>query len=137
MIAHVAKKQTALTVPEESGSESENIPLAVTSTPVKTKTIATTLNNSPVNSRNMVTGVLNDSTNIRKKKTRPHRPQILPPNKRHSTTRLLFAPQTDVYQPFALYAKITHSIYQCLMVSLKNSNFSNTYLGTIKKCIRT
>ena len=47
----------------------------------------------------MVTGVLNDSTNLGKKKTRPHRPQSLPPNERPSTSRLLFAPQPEIHQP--------------------------------------
>ena len=37
LIAPVAKKQITLTVLEESDSESENIPLAVTSTPGKLK----------------------------------------------------------------------------------------------------
>ena len=51
LMAPVAKKQT-LTVPEESDSESENVPPTVTSTPVKSKTTATTLKTTPVNSRN-------------------------------------------------------------------------------------
>ena len=47
----VAKKQTILTVPKESDSESENVSPTVTSKPVKSKTIATTLKTNPVNSR--------------------------------------------------------------------------------------
>ena len=47
----------------------------------------------------MVTGVLNDSTNLGKKKTRPHGPQSLPPNERPSTSRLLFAPQPEIHPP--------------------------------------
>ena len=50
--ALVVKKQATLTAPEESVSESENVPSAVTSTPVKAKTTATTLKNTPVKSRN-------------------------------------------------------------------------------------
>ena len=46
-----------------------------------------------------MTGVLDDSTNLGKKKTRPHRPQSLPPNDRPSTSRLLPAQQPDIYQP--------------------------------------
>ena len=46
----------------------------------------------------MVTGVLNDSTNLGNKKTRPHRPQSLPPNKRPSTSRLMFKPQPGIYK---------------------------------------
>ena len=53
LIAPVAKKQITLTVLEESDSESENISLAVTSTPVKTKITATTLKITPVHSRNI------------------------------------------------------------------------------------
>ena len=51
LIAPVVKNQVTLTVPEESDPESENISLAVTSTPVKAKPSATTLNTSPLNSR--------------------------------------------------------------------------------------
>ena len=39
-MAPVAKKKHTLTVPEESDSESENVPPTVTSTPVKSKTTA-------------------------------------------------------------------------------------------------
>ena len=46
------KNQTTLTVPEESDSESENVPPTVTSTPVKSKTTAATLKTTPGNSRN-------------------------------------------------------------------------------------
>ena len=43
LIAPVAKKQITLTNPYESESESKNVPAAATSTPVKSKTTATTL----------------------------------------------------------------------------------------------
>ena len=79
LIAPTSKKQTVITASEETDSESENVPESATSTPIKTKTIATTRKITPVNSRNMVTGVLNDSTNLGKK-TRPRRPSSLPPN---------------------------------------------------------
>ena len=52
LIAPVAKKQTTLTVPEESDSESENVRPTVTSTPVKSRTTATTKKTTPVNKRN-------------------------------------------------------------------------------------
>ena len=52
LIAPVAKKQTTVTVPEESDSESENVPPTVTSTPVKSRTTATTQKITPVISRN-------------------------------------------------------------------------------------
>ena len=45
-----------MTGPEESDSESENVPSAVTSTPVKAKTTTTTLKTTPVNSRNIMHG---------------------------------------------------------------------------------
>ena len=54
LMAHVAKKQTTLTVPGKADSESENVPPTVTSTPVKSKTTATTLKTTPVNSRNTI-----------------------------------------------------------------------------------
>ena len=50
--APVAKKQAILTVPKDSDSESENVPPAITSTPVKFNTTTTTLKPTPVNSRN-------------------------------------------------------------------------------------
>ena len=99
LIAPPIKKQTFITAVGETDSEPENIPENATSTPIKNKTTATTRKITPVNSRNMVTGVLNDSTNLGKKKTRPHRPQSLPPNERPSTSRLLFAPQPEIHQP--------------------------------------
>ena len=99
LIAPTVKKQTIITATEETDSESKNIPENATSTPIKNKTTATTRKITPVNSRNMVTGVLNDSTNLGKKKTRPHRPQSLPPNERPSTSRLLFAPQPEIHPP--------------------------------------
>ena len=52
LIAPVAKKQSALTVPEETDSESENVPATATSTPIKTKITATNHKTTPVNSRN-------------------------------------------------------------------------------------
>ena len=99
LIAAPVKKQTVIATTEETDSESENIPENVTSTPIKNKTTATNRKITPINSRNMVTGVLNDSTNLGKKKTRPHRPQSLPPNERPSASRLLFAPQPEIHQP--------------------------------------
>ena len=99
LIALTVKKQTIITAAEETDSESENIPENATSTPIKNKITATTRKITPVNSRNMVTGVLNDSTNLGKKKTRPNRPQSLPPNERPTTSRLLFAPQPEIHPP--------------------------------------
>ena len=99
LIAPTSKKLIIISATEETDSESENVPENATSTPIKTKTTATTRKITPVNGRNMVTGVLNDSTNLGKKKTRPHRPQSLPPNERPSTSRLLFAPPPEIHPP--------------------------------------
>ena len=41
LIAPVARKQTALIVPDETDSESETVPATATFTPVKSKTTAT------------------------------------------------------------------------------------------------
>ena len=52
LIAPVAIKQPVLTFPEETDSESENVPATVTSTPVETKTTTVNPKITPVNSRN-------------------------------------------------------------------------------------
>ena len=52
LIAPTSKKQTVITATEERDSESENVPENATSTPIKTKTTATTRKITPVNSRN-------------------------------------------------------------------------------------
>ena len=54
LTAPVAKKLAILTVPEDSDSEFENVPPAITSRAVKSKTTATTLKTIPLNSRNSV-----------------------------------------------------------------------------------
>ena len=54
LIAPVAKKLSAITVPEETDSESENVLATATSTPIKTETTATTHKTTPVNSRNNI-----------------------------------------------------------------------------------
>ena len=52
LIALTSKRQTAGTASEEIDSESENVPENATSTPIKTKTTATTRKITPENSRN-------------------------------------------------------------------------------------
>ena len=52
LIAPVTKKQAIIRTSEETDSDSENIPENITSTPIKTKTTATTNKITPVNSRN-------------------------------------------------------------------------------------
>ena len=52
LIAPASRKQTVITASEETDSESENGPENATSTPIKTKTTATTHKITPVNSRN-------------------------------------------------------------------------------------
>ena len=131
-MAPVARKQTTLTVPEESDSESENVPPTVTSTPVKSKTTAITLKTTSVYSRNMVTGVLSDSTNLGKKKTPTHRPQSLPPNDRPSISRIQFAPQRTSTNCLScqLCQRRSQRHHHDLMVSPKNSSLK-TYSETI------
>ena len=60
VIVPMTKKSPAHRNIQYSDSETENISVAQTSTPVKTNTA--TIKTTPMNSRNMVTGVLNDST---------------------------------------------------------------------------
>ena len=52
LIAPTFKKPTIITATQETGSESENVPENATSTPIRTKTTATTRKITPVNSRN-------------------------------------------------------------------------------------
>ena len=52
LIAPVTKKQTLVRASEETDSDPENIPENATSTPIKTKSTATTNKITPVNSRN-------------------------------------------------------------------------------------
>ena len=79
---------------EESDSESENIAVAQTSNPVKTK--ATTPRTLPMNSRNMVTGVFNDSSNQHIKKPKQQRA----PNRK--TTCILAENQKEMQKLIAL-----------------------------------
>ena len=58
LIAPMSKKRPSN---QDSDSESENISVARTSTPIKTN--ATSSKTTPSNSHYMVKGVLNDSTN--------------------------------------------------------------------------
>ena len=115
LIAPTTRKQTVITASEETDSEFENVPINATSTPIKTKTTATTHKTSPVNTRNMVTGALNDSTNLGKKKTRSHRPQSLPPNDRHRHQTTIRSPTGNPpTTPPAFNAKSTHCIPTCI-----------------------
>ena len=72
LIAPLSKKRSVSANVQESDSEPEDVPVARTSTPVKTNT-ATGSKTTPVNSRNMVTGVLNDSTNQPMKRPKQQR----------------------------------------------------------------
>ena len=94
LIATLNKKQPVSPNVQDSNSEPENISVARTSTPVKINT-ATIPKTSPVNSRNMVTGVLIDSTNQPTKK--PKRMQGEQSKDRPSTSKILFAPQTQIF----------------------------------------
>ena len=89
LIAPLSKK---LSIIQESDSEPEDVPVARTSTPVKTNT-ATGSKITPVNSRNMVTGVFNDSTNQPMKRPKQQRASSEQTKDRPSTSKILFAPQ--------------------------------------------
>ena len=52
LIAPTTKKQTVITASVETDSESENVPENATSTPIRTKTSATTHKTTPIISRN-------------------------------------------------------------------------------------
>ena len=52
LMSPVVKKQTTLTVPDYSDSESENVPQPVTSTPERRRTTTVNLKTTPVNDRN-------------------------------------------------------------------------------------
>ena len=92
LIAPLNKKQTVHMNVQVSDSETENVSVARTSTPVKTHN-ATNSKTTPINSRNMVTGVLNDSTNQPTKKSKQQRASNEQTKDRPSTSKILFAPQ--------------------------------------------
>ena len=85
---------------QDSDSEPENVSVTRTSTPVKIHT-ATNSKTTPVNRCNMVKGVLNDSTNQLTK--RPKRTQAEPTKDRPSTSKILFAPQTQTFPSTNLF----------------------------------
>ena len=58
LIAPVTNKQTLVRASEETDSDPENIPENATSTPIKTKSTATTNRITPVNSRNIPLNVI-------------------------------------------------------------------------------
>ena len=96
LIAPLNKKQTVRTDVQDSDSETENVSVTRTSTPVKIHT-ATSSKTTPVNSRNMVTGVLNDSTNQPTKRPKQQRTPSEQTRDRSSTSRILFAPQPQKF----------------------------------------
>ena len=71
MYPRLLKKPSAQLNIQESDFETENIPVARNSTPVKTNTGA--LKTTPINCRHMVTGGLNDSTNQPTKRPKQQR----------------------------------------------------------------
>ena len=96
-VAPIDKKSSAHQNAQDADSETENISVARTSTPVKTNT--TVSKTTPANCRNMVTGVLNDSTHQHTKKPKQQRLHGKQDKGRPTTSRLLFAPQLQTYQP--------------------------------------
>ena len=96
LIAPLSKKRSISANIQESDSEPEDVPVARTSTPMKTNT-ATGSKISQVNSRNMVTGVLKDSTNQPMKRPKQQRASSEQTKDRPSTSKILFAPQTQTF----------------------------------------
>ena len=96
LIAPLNKKQNVLINAQDSDSETENVSVARTSTPVKTHN-TTNSKTTPVNSRNMVTGVLNDSTNQPTKRSKQQRASNEQIKDRPSTSKILFAPQRQTF----------------------------------------
>ena len=90
LIAPFSKKRPIHLEDRDSDSETENISVARTSTPVKIST-TTKFKTTPVNSRNMVTGVLNDSKNQPTKRPKQQRVPSEPLKERPSTSKILFA----------------------------------------------
>ena len=96
LIAPLNKKQNVLANAHDSDSETENVSVARTSTPVKTHN-TTNSKTTPINSRNMVTGVLNDSTNQPTKRSKQQRASNEQTKDRPSTSKILFAPQPQTF----------------------------------------
>ena len=96
LIAPSNKKQTIHMNAQDSDSEPENVSVTRTSTPIKIHT-ATNSKTTPVNSRNMVRGVLNDSTNQPAKRPKQQRAPNEQTKDRHSTSKILFAPQPQTF----------------------------------------
>ena len=96
LIAPLSKKRSISANIQESDSVPEDVPVARTSTPVKTGT-ETGSKITPVNSRNMVTGVLNDSTNQPMKRPKQQRASTEQTKDRPSTSKILFAPQPQTF----------------------------------------
>ena len=97
LVALITKRSSTHQNAQDSDSETENIAVARTSTPVKTNMAAS--KTTPINNRNMVTGVLNDSTNQPTKRPKQQHSLSEPTKDRPTTSRLLFAPQTQTFQP--------------------------------------
>ena len=96
LITPLNKKQTVHMNVQDSDSETENLSVARTCTPVKTHT-ATNSKTTPINSRNMVTGVLNDSTNQPTKRSKQQRASNEQTKDHPSTSKILFAPQPQTF----------------------------------------
>ena len=96
LIAPLNKKRNVLINAQDSDSETENVSVARTSTPVKTHN-TTNSKTTPVNCRNMVTGVLNGSTNQPTKRLKQQRASNEQTRDRPSTSKILFAPQPQTF----------------------------------------
>ena len=135
LVAPITEKSSTHQNAQASDSETENIFVARTSTPVKTITAAS--ETTPINSRNMAKGLLIDSTS---------QPTKYQNNNVHSARRPRTAPQHHDYSSHLKRKRSNHLTccqcrkhsllrYPSFTVSLKNLNFSKTYSETLSKCI--
>ena len=134
LIAPASKKRSVNPSMQDSDSDQENISVARTSTPVKTQT-ATSSKTTPNNSRNMVTGVLNDSTNQPTKRSKAQRILTEQPKDRPSTSKILFAPQTQTFpsaHPLPMPKALTASLPVFDGKSEKFELFEDLFRNNIK-----
>ena len=96
LIAPMSRERPACTNDQDTDFESENISVARTSTPVKTKT-ATNPKTTSVNNRDMVTAVLNDCTIQPTKRPKQQRPHSGQRKDCPSTSKILIAPQPQTF----------------------------------------
>ena len=130
LIVLMAEKSSAQQNVQDSDSETENISVAQTSTPMRTNTV--TSKTTPIDSRNTVTGVLNDSTNQSSKKPKQQRPHSEQARDRPTTSRLTHSHKYSSQTTYFQCRKHSLLRYPSLAVSPKNLNLSKTCVETTK-----